>query len=36
MPEPADPDELELAKLLPDADRGDDRAWVAEDYEWIA
>jgi hypothetical protein len=36
MPEPADPGELELAELLPDADRSDDRAWATEDYEWIA
>ncbi|GAA4491623.1 hypothetical protein GCM10023191_025900 [Actinoallomurus oryzae] len=34
--EPADPDERELAELPPDADRGDDRVWVTEDYEWIA
>jgi hypothetical protein len=33
--EPTDPDELELAELLADADRSDDRAWAAEDYEWI-
>jgi hypothetical protein len=33
--EPTDLDELELAELLLDADRSDDRAWAAEDYEWI-
>jgi hypothetical protein len=33
MPEPADPDELELAEPQPDTDRSDDWAWATEGYE---
>lgn len=31
------PEDVDLADLLPDPDRGDDRAWAdPDDYEWTS